>query len=304
MNLDPNSQGAALSLLMLYENELIEFKNVVEFLALFTGDKKVVRLVLTDEQAHQVVSALTQYCSDIDHDSSQFVLREVFKSTQWDSFHERHFKAVKEKCDVRAQFFGKRQFVKLAIEAEDDEADALTLGELFGIPKCCAQTYQKYLNTSGKWMANYLQTPKVISWADAISNRFSSVVGYQMGFHNDYFPCSFDCEQTLQISRANRERLLHYDFDALVELAEANSEGTTIALNDHVFYKAGKSVRDALMSGREVSIAEFKSLTPNAPDLPRVITNRDSRLQTNDSVKDESFEKLSVCCFELQGDLK
>ena len=125
-----------------------------------------------------------------------------------------------------------------------------------------------------------------------------------MGFHNDYFPCSFDCEQTLQISRANRERLLHYDFDALVELAEGNSVGTAIALDDHVFYRAGESLRDALISGREVSTTGFKSLTPNAPDLPSVITYIDSRLQADDSANDESFEKLSVCCFELQGDKK
>ena len=44
---------------------------------------------------------------EIDHGSSQYVLEEVFRSSQWDSFHERRYKAVEEDGDVRAHFLVK-----------------------------------------------------------------------------------------------------------------------------------------------------------------------------------------------------
>jgi hypothetical protein len=302
MNLDFNHQGAALSLLQLYEKELIEFKNVVEFLALFSGDKKVVRLVLTSEQAHEGATALPLHFPEIDHGSSQYVLEEVFRSSQWDSFHERRYKAVEEDGDVRAHFFGQRQFVELAIEAEDDKADAFELGELFGIPTCCARQYHETLNASGEWMQNYLSSSEALSSVDAVANRFSSIVGYQMGFHNDYFPCSFDCEKTLEVSRANRERLLSYGLDALVELAESNGVGAAIALDDHVFYRAGEGFRDTLLSGETVSTNGFEALTPCAPNLPPVIAFSDSKIQAVECLDGGSFTHLSICFFETQRD--
>lgn len=302
MNLDPNHQGAALSLLQLYEKELIEFKNVVEFLALFSGNKMVMRLVLTSEQAHEVATALHLYFPEIVLGSSQYVLEEVFRSSQWDSFQERRYKAVGEDGDVRAHFFGQRQFVELAIEAEDDKADAFKLGELFGIPRCCARQYHETLNASGEWMPNYIHSSQAISSVDAVANRFSSIVGYQMGFHNDYFPCSFDCEKTLEISRANRGRLSLYGLDALVELAESNSVGAAIALDDHVFYRAGESFRDKLLSGETVSTNGFEALTPCAPNLPPAIAFGDSKIQAVDYLEGGSFTHLSICFFEPQRD--
>jgi hypothetical protein len=302
MNRDPNHQGAALSLLLLYENELIEFKNVIEFLALFTGDKKVVRLVLTNKQANRVGIGLNLHFPYIQSGSSKFVLHEVFRSSRWDSFHERRYKAFEEDEDVRAHFFGQRQFVELAIEAEDDKADALELGELFGIPECCARQYHESLNTSGKWMPNYLRTSKVISVADAISNRFSSIVGYQMGFHNDYFPCNFSCEKTLQICNTNRERLLHHNLDALVELADSNSLGTAIALNDHVYYRNSGGVPDSFSSRAEFSTAGFKALTPSAPYLPPIIRLSDYKTLAADRVEGGATANLSVCFFDAQRD--
>jgi len=303
MNLDLNHHGAALSLLQLYEKELIEFKNVVEFLALFSGEKKVVRLVLTSEQAYEVASALHLHFPEIVHGSSQYVLHEIFRSSQWDSFHERRYKAVEEDGDVRAHFFGQRQFVELAIEAEDDKADAFELGELFGIPKCCARQYHETLNASGEWMPNYLSSSQAMSSVDAVANRFSSIVGYQMGFHNDYFPCSFDCEKTLEICTANRARLLLYGLDALVELADGNSVGTAIVLDDDVFYQAGEGVRDALLSGGAFSTAGFEALTSNAPNLPLEIAFSDSKTQAVDCLEGDSSTHLSICFFEPQRDL-
>lgn len=302
MILDLDKQLASMTFLNLYENGLIEFKNVVEFLALLSGDKKVVRLVLTRGQAREVGRALAQYCPNIGQGSSQYVLQEVFKSSQWDSFHERRIKATKEEGDVSAYFFGETRFVALAIEAEDDAADAMTLGALFGIPECCARAYHESLNASGRWMQGYVRSSKSVSIADATANRFSSVVGHQMGFHNDYFPCGFDCDETLQISRANRERLLYYGFDVLVEVADANSTGIAISLGDHVFYETGVGFHKKLMSGYKVLTSGFIALTPDAPVLPPSFTYLDSKIQIGPLAVGSSPVELSVCCFELSRD--
>lgn len=300
---EPDKQRAAVSTLKLFESGLIEFKNVIEFLALLTGDKKVVRLVLTREQARQVGNALAQYCANIDHGSSQYVLREVFRSTRWDSFHERFLKATEDNEDVRAHFFGETRFVSLAVEAEDHAADALTLGTLFGIPECCALAYRDSLNASGKWMQVYMRSLKTMSVVDATANRFSSVFGNQMGFHFDYFPCSFDCQKTLQISRANRERLLHFGFDTLVELADANSKGIAIHLNDHVYYTDCINSYKRLSVGQKMSTSGFAALTPNAPELPTFLTYSDSRIHMGTLAMNSSPEDLSICCFVLSRDL-
>ena len=304
VNLDLKNLRAALSTLYLFENGLVEFKNVLEFLALFSGDKKVVRLVLTRAQAQEVGRTLAQYSPNISQGSSRYVLHETFRSSKWDSFHERCFKAVEEYGDLRAHFFGEERFVALAIEAEDDVADAITLGALFGIPECCAKKYQSSLNMSGRWMQSYMQSKKPVSIVDATVNRFSSIVGYQMGFHNDYFPCSFDCEKTLKICAANRKRLMQYGFDELVDLINANTIGIAISYHDHVFYKTGAGFYNQFMTGQKLLTSGFTALTTGAPELPTLLTYSEPTIQTNTLASGRSHSGISMCWFALKGELE
>ena len=298
MSLDLNNYRAAISALNLFENGLIEFKNVHELLALFSGDKKVVRLVLTRDQAKKVSCAMTQHSPNIYHGSSQYVLREIFASSRWDSFHARLFKAAEDGDDLRAHFFGEERYVDSAIEAEDDVADAITLGALLGIPSCCAKKYQSSLNMSGQWMQSYMQSTTPISIVDAAVNRFSSLVGYQMGFHNDYFPCSVNCEKTLQICFANKERLLQLGFDELVELANSNTKGIAISYHDHVFYKTGVGFYGRLMTGQKLLTSGFTALTPGAPELPPFFTYSNPIIKASKLASVRLCSEISVCCFE------
>lgn len=304
MSLDLNNHRAAISTLSLFENGFIEFKNVLEFLALFSNDKKVVRLVLTREQAQKVSQTITQHSPNICYGSSQYVLHEVFKSSKWDSFHKRCFKAEEEEGDLRAYFFGEARFVDLAIEAEDDVADAITLGALFGIPDCCARKYDSSLDASGQWMKSYMGSETPISVVDATVNRFSSIVGSQIGFHNDYFPCGVDCEKTFQICAANRERLLQYGFDELAKLANANAVGVAISYHDHVFYKTGVGFYNRLMAGQKLLTSGFMALTPSAPELPSFFTYSKPAIKASTLASGELYSEISVCCFELNGELE
>lgn len=298
MSLNLSNHRAAISTLQLFENGLIEFKNVHEFLALFSDEKKVVRLVLTRDQAKKVSRTITQHLPNICHGSSQYVLREVFKSSRWDSFHARCFKAIEEKGDLRAHFFGDARFVDLAIEAEDDVADAIKLGALLGIPSCCAKKYHSSLNMSGRWMQSYMRSKTPVSIADATVNRFSGLVGYQMGFHNDYFPCSVDCEKTFQICTTNRERLLQYGFDELVELANSNTTGVAISYHDHVFYNIGVGFYGRLITGQKLLTSGFTALTPGAPELPPFLTYRKPIIKASTHASGRLHSEISVCCFE------
>ena len=77
------------SLLHFYEKGLLEFKNVLEILALAEAKKNVVRLILKDEHAGQVSKTICAALPEITCKPSKFGLRTSFATSDWDFFQER-----------------------------------------------------------------------------------------------------------------------------------------------------------------------------------------------------------------------
>ena len=75
--------------LELLEEEIIEFKNIIEFGALLEGRKEVVRLVMLPSDFVKLSEFFNQYYPEFIIKSSTFVMEEVYSTATFDRFQRR-----------------------------------------------------------------------------------------------------------------------------------------------------------------------------------------------------------------------
>jgi hypothetical protein len=282
------------SLLHFYEKGLLEFKNVLEILALAEAKKNVVRLILKDEHAGQVSKTICAALPEITCKPSKFGLRTSFATSDWDFFQER---VTDGNHEERAFFYGTEEAAEAAKALEDDGASPLALGRSLGIPDCCGESYAKITNETGQWMPAYLDGCAGITEAPRAVNRFSSLSPPHLGYHLDYFPCSPRCPLTLETCDANRKLLLQLKCDALVDEIDKLSGGIALLVDDCAYYLA-KDISHHIQRGLlDLTGLELQPLNCSGPKVNGISWSGGDLLVRRAETGTHTEIAVGACCF-------
>lgn len=223
-------------LLILLENNILEFKNVIEFGALLEGRKKVIRLVLSNDKINIARDVLHKFYPQLFTKLSTFYLQDVFHTNSFDRFQSRVHDVVDSQAE-KVLFIGNADAVEVAWGIEESNCSDISTANCYGYPECCGLSYQLYSsiqNTS--WIDLYLRKSPGLSTIDFITNRFSSLVNPWIGYHYDYFPCQPDCKKSQVINNFNRLMLLNSDLYEFVKLIDCHLQSTVITQGGYVWY--------------------------------------------------------------------
>ena len=220
--------------LELLEEEIIEFKNIIEFGALIEGRKEVVRLVMLPSDFVKLSEFFNQYYPEFFIKSSTFVMEEVYSTATFDRF-QRRIPASRDLNFEIAVFVGSGQAVNEAWKIEEEGCQNGLTALRYGYPNCCGISYTQISNEN-HWLEMFLSPSKQFERFDFLANRFASIAAPWLTYHFDYFPCSVECEKTKEICRLNREMLKRSDLSEFVSLTDDHLNGVLIIYDDSIWY--------------------------------------------------------------------
>jgi hypothetical protein len=189
--------------------------NFIELLALFFGEKWVVRLILTTRTYPQVQDFCSQNGLLQDHSVRKQALSvrsdtgDVFTvSVDWD--------------DPRGEFFvviisRSSEDLERALELENNDASFRSFGEMYEYPPCCVEAYED-LERGGNWISTYLSRSAPAAEGSIYTNRLGVLFdGYTL--LPDFFPCTLNCRLTEDLGRRYESLLQRAGADADVKQA-------------------------------------------------------------------------------------
>ncbi|MBK8464885.1 MAG: hypothetical protein IPL32_03560 [Chloracidobacterium sp.] len=182
--------------------------HLIELLRLKLGQKKVVRLVVTDDEYQDVEEYASGVGLSLAHSVSRLKEIEVTAtgdrfttSVDWDDPEGRSFSV----------FLGSEKLVQEYAEADSGRFTSNDIGYLLEIPPCCVESYNR-LQNGRDWLSAWLQG--VIG--DKPFNRYGNHLASYIGTCNlagDFLPCHITCRLTIESAHqgyevAKRFRLL------------------------------------------------------------------------------------------------
>ena len=228
------NQATLLPFLELLEEEVIEFKNLIEFSALLLGHKEVIRLVLNPQSIARLQLFTNQYYPDFLITISSFVLEDVFNSESFDRFQRRIFHS-EDTDKERVLFIGYDAAVVEAWQIEEDGCEDHLTAKRYSYPECCGKTYAR-ISKKERWIDVFFEGLQNYALLNPLANRFAGITNPWLTYHFDYFPCSVNCQHTLDLCRKNREMIIDSDLSEFIPLIDAHLSGVIILFGDSIWY--------------------------------------------------------------------
>lgn len=119
-------------------------------------------------------------------------------------------------------------------EAESAQAPSVTLGQLLGLPICCAAAYRR-IQDGQPWLSCWLE--QIIGPLDAWGNILA---GHALGWTpaGEYFPCRHDCAETSMRMRQGDAVLREFELDALADDARSFRLRPILIQNEDLLFLA------------------------------------------------------------------
>lgn len=223
---------STLQALTLYLDDAIEFKNFMEFLALFTGLKPVVRLTGSPASLTVIEEAMRPFVGDIER--SPLGLVKVYANDLSDAFYK-VVSGSPDEFDLMVTYVGEPDRVAEAIHAEttgcDDEETARTLG----YPVCCARNYAA-IKAGEHWINSYIGSSRELTIAPWQANKIAYLFAPGLTLLPDYFPCSVSCRSSWQLARAYHETLCAQKLPEIESAVNAHLTGVAIVAAGEILY--------------------------------------------------------------------
>ena len=235
------------SVLSLVDKELIEFKNFIEFLALFTGKKEIVRLVIEHSQYPEIKKFAQTWLSDYVFAEAPFLIETVSWVTPHDRLTKRKLK-TKSSVGDHVVFIGKEEAVQLALESEDSTCEDNETADIYGYPSCCGEKYSFHMESKW-WPDSFVEKCGVYEKLNFLNNRFSMHQLPMLSYQFDYFPCSPKCIQTEIISRNNRVELQASPLAELVPMIDKHMKAVVVFFKQAFWYIRSSELNNASYSG-------------------------------------------------------
>jgi len=257
------NSAEALGALTLFQKEIIEFKNVIEIVSLCAHQKSVVRLVIPENKINAVTHILSTYFKEYYYSLATYALINVSfgpATTNYGSIDRFQKRVGVEKISGgdRVIFFGTDSGVNQALQMESGECNNLEASSIYGYPSCCALSYES-IERGKSWMAACLGNVIGTIHLPALANRFSTLIGPQLGVHLDYFPCSIECQETISINTINRECLALSPLADFIKPINEHINATIIWWKGCLWYIKGAFTQDAQIFYRPLKPDIFPS---------------------------------------------
>ncbi len=192
--------------------------NFLELLAVFLGEKRVMRLILTNEMYHCV----QRFCMQNNLTQAHSVRKQApsVRSATGDTFT-----VSVDWDDPRGEYFAvvigrSRYHVQRALELENRDASFRSFGKLYQIPRCCVEAYED-LERGGEWISMYLSRSPLKEHGSIYSNRLGVLFDGNT-LLPDFLPCGIDCKLTDELGRRYESLLTRIGADEYLEQARAS----------------------------------------------------------------------------------
>lgn len=222
--------------MVLLGTDVLEFKNIIEFLALVEGEKSVVRLVINN----QSYDKLREFCDRFNLKSvrSNFSLETVRQTNTCDTFQKR--------VDTDAQASGNVAFViyigilekhlTRAKETDENDCEDVKAAEIFDYPRCCGLAYREIFKINKNWIDNFFSASPKFARYHMVTNRISSLIAPSLCLHYDYFPCGVGCEASEKIAKQNRSLIKKYGGKSFLHLVEDHLSSVIVIIDKLMWY--------------------------------------------------------------------
>ncbi len=288
---------AATFLLDLYLGGRIQFKNLVEFTLLMTERKSVIRLVgqadLLDD-----MKALGDMLG-VSVAKSPFMLNTVRTTSSGDRFQV----SVPWSSDSNMEFviyIGRDKAVASAVGIEAGDCTATDTADVYGYPACCGRNYP-LISEGQNWVAALLKN-STGTWHDYRANKIASLFDPCLTLHQDYFPCSLDCAESLHRCHAAERALAESGLEEMLPFIKKHLSGVYLLSDDILWfarefrYEAATGRFDAFQSIGSIDISGRGRRVP--PPISIELCGERLRVfsgeSTKESVNGESGTKLVI----------
>lgn len=214
------------------------FRNYIEFMALISGRKDVVRLSIHDESEAPLRAGLARL--GLACVRSRFRQETSFASALGDSYTSPVPFDQEDRLPYTVMAARDHATAAAAMAVEDDPTAIGGLGELLGYPDCCAASYEE-ISEHCDWLAVWLRNTPLQPSYDYRGNKLAYLFWGRTLFF-DYFPCSAMCAQTRTISVRTEDELRAHGLVAVLEAVRAEMcvpimiiRGVVVALQKHCF---------------------------------------------------------------------
>lgn len=205
----------------------------VELLAVLTGSKAVVRLVLSPKVAQEVAIAAKRV--GLFNCTSAYELAELHSNCNGDLF-QRWTDSTGD--HPRAVYISKSESISKDAANLDLAGDDTALAKLLGYPECCRRAYDPI--RLSEWWYTISSTTSSSSDLPFVLNRIA-LLHSGASYLYDYFPCSFNCRRSVDLAIRNRSMLLDHGCFGLVSEWDQILQGEYLVYPDAVLRRVGNS---------------------------------------------------------------
>jgi hypothetical protein len=217
--------------LILFDERWIEFKNLIEFIMLKRGHKQVIRFVGRSALLKKLKALALK--SDLEIMTSQFMLKDVRKSTTFDVF-QKHVPWNDQLELDYVIYIGKTNAVRQAKEIEEKECDDQDTANIYGYPDCCARSYDR-IQCGENWMKVYLEGDNKLHYSYHL-NKIALLFPPYLTLHQDYFPCSVRCNLSAEKVLLAEQLLIEEEMSEILSILRQHLCSLCLLFQDRIWY--------------------------------------------------------------------
>jgi len=203
-------------LLDLFYADWIKCAELLELLAHLQGVKRVVRLVADPQRREALLSFLSR--ASLQYRVSDFGLQTEFSTSLGDTFQR--ITPLRDPRGDCVLFVGSPDATAKAHAMELGGADALSCGEAYEYPACCAASYVS-LQEGTPWVVRFLQEIEPAAFLAWQTNKLASLYPPHLTIIPDFFPCSIRCPSTSALASQYEQLLIDAGLNELRDLIAA-----------------------------------------------------------------------------------
>jgi hypothetical protein len=252
----------------------IEDRHLLELIAVYDGLKDVMRIHINFHNEYLALKSFGEkYNLIVNH--TPFKLKVDWTNDIGDTF----LKSVSWEDNTTEMFVAyisnNAKIINKALTIESDSTN-LEAGLLYQYPNCCCINYDKISN--GELWSTLLLDNSKGTFFSPWANKLSYLV-YEFCLFPDYFPCSLDCNGTIQLSKEYYELALKYDLKSFAKLQLEYMSGLYLINEDLIISTKIYNVEDNYININLTNSTTYKInkdiLFNNLTDDKYLIDNQD-----------------------------
>lgn len=210
----------------------------VEFLALLTGTKKLVRLVVEADKLLGIQLAVMEAGLKIAISPQELVTCHINQCGD-------RFQAWGDLTGnmPRAVYISKDQQISDHAAELDLHGNDQSLSVLLGYPRCCQEAYNP--NRYQNWWYHISCMTETRLHLASVMNRMSRLYS-SASYLYDYFPCSLNCEFSREIALTNRQMLLTHGCNEIVDNWDRMQAGEFLVFPNSIITFTGNTWKTRL----------------------------------------------------------